>query len=152
MTDKVMVKKVAFAFLQDLRKTLLSTYTPREIENAKAYSISAFTEKIREKIKYYNNNSHIMNDKTDQLFRELQGLKDGLIENLDKMIERDGKIEVNLQKAESLSTYSKTYKARARKYRVTQRNRRICYIVILALIVLVLAFFVAVLACGGFTF
>ena len=65
MTDKTMVKKVAFAFLQDLRKTLLNTYTAREIENAKAYSISTFTEKIREKIKYYNSNSHIMNDKTD---------------------------------------------------------------------------------------
>ena len=65
MTDKVMVKKVAFAFLQDLRKTLLNIYTAREIENAKAYSISTFTENIREKIKYYNNNSHIMNDKTD---------------------------------------------------------------------------------------
>ena len=47
-------------------------------------------------MKYYNHNKHIMNDKTDELFRELQGLKDGLVENLDKLIERDGKIEVNL--------------------------------------------------------
>ena len=71
MTDKTMVKKVAFAFLADLRKTLLQTYSAREIENAKAYSISSFTEKIREKIKFYNSNSHIQNDKTEQLFREL---------------------------------------------------------------------------------
>lgn len=34
-----------------------------------------------------------------------------MVENLDKLIERDGKIEVILQKAESLSTYSKTYRA-----------------------------------------
>ena len=50
MTDKTLPKKVAFAFLADLRKTLLSTYSAREIENARAYSISTFTDKIREKI------------------------------------------------------------------------------------------------------
>ena len=50
MTDKAIQKKVAFAFMVDVRKTLLSTYTHRELENAKAYSLSTFTEKMREKI------------------------------------------------------------------------------------------------------
>lgn len=36
--------------MQDLRKTLISTYSPRELENAKAYSLTTFTEKIREKM------------------------------------------------------------------------------------------------------
>lgn len=53
-----------------------------------------------------------MNEKSDELIRELHGLKDAMVENLDRLIERDGKIEVILQKAESLSTYSKTYRAR----------------------------------------
>lgn len=47
--------------------------------------------------------------------RELNGLKDSMVENLDRLIERDGKIEVILQKAESLSTYSKTYRANVSK-------------------------------------
>jgi hypothetical protein len=42
MTDKVMQKKIAFAFMQDVRKTLLSSYSPRELENAKAYGLSTF--------------------------------------------------------------------------------------------------------------
>jgi hypothetical protein len=37
MSDKKVNKKVPFAFMQDLRKTLLNTYSAREIENAKAY-------------------------------------------------------------------------------------------------------------------
>lgn len=63
---------------------------------------------------FYNNNPIIANEKTDELFKELSGLKDSMVENLDKMIERDGKIEVILQKAESLSTYSSTYRQRVR--------------------------------------
>jgi hypothetical protein len=53
-----------------------------------------------------------VSDKTDELVKELHGLKDAMVENLDKLIIRDGKIEVILQKAESLSTYSKTYRVR----------------------------------------
>ena len=37
MSDKQIQKKIAFAFMQDLRKTLLNTYNPREIDNARAY-------------------------------------------------------------------------------------------------------------------
>ena len=50
MSDKTLLKKVAFAFMHDLKKTLCGTYTARELENAKAYSLQTFTEKIREKM------------------------------------------------------------------------------------------------------
>ncbi len=55
-----------------------------------------------------------LNDKTQILVEELKGLKDQMVENLDKIIERDGKIEVIMQKAESLSSFSKTYKSNVR--------------------------------------
>jgi hypothetical protein len=50
MTDKAIQKKIAFAFMQDVRKTVLNNYTARELENAKAYSLTTFTEKLREKM------------------------------------------------------------------------------------------------------
>jgi hypothetical protein len=40
--------------MQDIRKTLLNSYTPRELENAKAYSLTTFIEKLREKMVRYN--------------------------------------------------------------------------------------------------
>ena len=36
----------------------------------------------------------LINDKTEELVKELHGLKDAMVENLDKLIQRDGKIEV----------------------------------------------------------
>jgi hypothetical protein len=47
-----------------------------------------------------------------------------MVENLDKLIERDGKIEVILQKAESLSTYSKTYRANVRKIKSMGKGKK----------------------------
>eukprot|EP00347_Sterkiella_histriomuscorum_P014256 403361576 len=152
MTDKAIQKKIAFAFMQDVRKTLISSYSPRELENAKAYGLSTFTDKIREKMTYYNDNPITINDKTDELMRELNGLKDSMVENIDRLIERDGKIEVILQKAESLSTYSKTYRANARRAKNKMRNRRIFYVCMLIIILGLVGFFIAVIACGGFSF
>ena len=50
MTNKTIQHKIAFAFLGDVRKQLLNTYTPRELENAKAYSLATFVDKLREKM------------------------------------------------------------------------------------------------------
>ena len=57
--------------------------------------------------------------------KQLNGLKDAMIENLEGLIERDGKIEVILQKAESLSSYSKTYRSRVRLalYKYLNKNK-----------------------------
>lgn len=49
---------------------------------------------------------------------ELNALKDVMVENLDNLIQRQEKIEVIQQKSESLQSYSKTYKERARKVKV----------------------------------
>ncbi len=36
--------------MADVRKSVMATYTPRELENAKAYQLSTFIEKLREKM------------------------------------------------------------------------------------------------------
>ena len=50
MTDKTFERKLTFAFLQDLKQTLLNTYTSRDLQNAGANSLNTFNEQIREKI------------------------------------------------------------------------------------------------------
>ena len=60
MSDKAMQKQIVFAFMLDLKKTLTTTYTARELENAKAYSLATFPEKIREKMVSANSNLRIL--------------------------------------------------------------------------------------------
>ena len=67
----------------------------------------------------------IANDKTDELLKDLHGLKDVMVENLDKLLQRDGKIEIIASKAEQLSTSSNTYRKNARRVKNQMRNRRI---------------------------
>jgi hypothetical protein len=41
----------------------------------------------------------MVSSKTEELFKELSVLKDAMVENLDKLIERDGKIEVIIRRS-----------------------------------------------------
>ena len=50
MTDKAYKRKQAFAFLGDVKKSLLKRYNHMELNNAGAHSINTFAETIREKI------------------------------------------------------------------------------------------------------
>jgi len=79
----------------------------------------------------------LANDKTEALLRDLNGLKDVMVENLSKLLERDGKIEIIASKAEQLSTTSSTYRKNANKARIKMRNRKIFLIAISVLIVAV---------------
>ena len=56
-------------------------------------------------------------DQTDLLNDELRGLRDSMMENLDKTIERGTKIEVSKMKADSLVATSVSYSRRAREVR-----------------------------------
>ena len=50
MTDKLYKRKQAFAFLGDVKKSLLNRYSTRELERATAHSLNTFGETIHEKI------------------------------------------------------------------------------------------------------
>ena len=77
----------------------------------------------------------MQSDKTDELLKDLNGLKDVMVENLDKLLQRDGKIEIIASKAEQLSTSSSTYRKNARKAKLKMRNRRI-FMALMGLLIL----------------
>ena len=76
-------------------------------------------------------------DKTDLLYGELSSLKDSMMENLSTSIERQGKIQVSMERSDSLVSSSKTYKRVARKVELEQRKRKMMLILIAYFVVLV---------------
>ena len=76
-------------------------------------------------------------DKTDLLYGELSSLKDSMMENLSTSIERQGKIQVSMERSDSLVSSSKTYKRVARKVELEQRKRKMMLILIAYVVVLV---------------
>ena len=71
-----------------------------------------------------------------------------MVENLDKLLQRDGKIEIIASKAEQLSTSSMTYRKNARRVKNQMRNRRIYLTIGIIVALLLLGYFIAAMICG----
>ena len=63
---------------------------------------------------FFDSNEVAYTDQSETLLNELSGLRDQMMENLDKVIERDSKITVSKQRASSLVEQSRTYGQRTR--------------------------------------
>ena len=75
----------------------------------------------------YNDNPELAQDKSDLLLQNMLDLKDSMIENIDNLIQRDGKIEIIAEKAKSLSLVSNSYKQRSKKLKEQERRKRYMY-------------------------
>ena len=57
MADKNVLPKLAFTFLEDVRRTFEQTYSKHDIESARGYSLKSFgLEYLRPKLLAYNEN------------------------------------------------------------------------------------------------
>ena len=149
MANEETDRKVAYAFLEDLKKTFYDTFNITEIQNARSYELN-FSEQIKKKIAFFNEKGIGFDSKSKDVLRDLEGVKNILVENMEKIIDRDLKIEVWLSKAKEINQYSMTYKKRAKNYNKMQRNRKIWYIISGILILAIIIFVVILISCGGF--
>ena len=76
-------------------------------------------------------------------------LKENMVENIENLIQRDGKIEIIAEKAMQLSSVSNSYKSRSRKLKEQERRKRYCYLIVVILLVLVSAGAVVYALFGG---
>lgn len=150
MADGNTERKVAYAFLADLEKTFYNTFNMMEIQNARSYELE-FAETIRKKMEFFNEKGIGFDNKSEDVLKNLHDVKNVMVENMEKLLQRDFKIEVCLAKAREINSYSVTYKKRARGYNRMQRNRKIWYALGGILLLAVIIFVIVLISCGGFS-
>ena len=107
MADKDVTKKLAFSFLQDIRTSFLDKHSSHDIEVAGGFSLKSFGNVyMKPKMNFYNENPDCSNDKADELLKKMLDLKEDMVENIESLIQRDGKIDVIAEKAHRLSVVS----------------------------------------------
>lgn len=97
----------------------------------------------------YNENPTMVKDKADVVLENMINLKEDMVENIENLIQRDGKIEIIAEKALQLSTVSNSYKQRSKKLKEQERRKRLCYTVVCILILVACAGFVIFALFGG---
>jgi len=146
MTDVNFAKRRAYAFLIDIRNTFITKFG-EAWKNALALSMNAqFSRVLEAKMNYFSYDPN--SDKITAVQAEIDQLKMVTTEMIEQIIERNEKINILVEKTQTLSddTYKFKDKTKVLKWKLWWRNIK-CWICICC-ILLVVIFCVIWFACG----
>ena len=98
---------------------------------------------------HYNDNPDIEVDKTSELFNKMNDLKSDMIENIESLIQRDGKIEIIAEKALNLSVVSNSFHKKSKKLKEQERRKRFCQMAVLGGLLLIVIAWILYALFGG---
>jgi vesicle-associated membrane protein 7 len=124
--------RVCFGFLDDVETKFLQN-------GNKAKQL------LRERMQYFNDPK---NDKIAAINNQIDDVKNTMIENIDKILERGETLENLMQQTDELGETASLYRRTSNKVKWSMRKRLIILVAILIFIILVILFIIIWAACG----
>jgi len=151
MSDEKNKHRKAYSFLVDMKDHFLAQYGLEAAQLAIAFSFNEeFSKVICERMEYFNSGQTV--DSIDTLKHQIDEVKEGMIQNIEKVLERGEKVELLVDKTDRLNQQAYRFESSSRNLRRHMHWKRIRKVVILTVVVMLLTFFAATSFCGGFDF
>ncbi len=139
-------RRVTFAFLEDIMKVFREKYGGVE-QTALAFSLNdEFSPVLKAKMEFYT--SGPTSDNIAEVQARIDSVKDIMVDNIDRVLERGEKIELLVDKTDRLNQQAFKFEKTSRHlkndlYWRAVRNRCIVFVIICLII-----FFIVVMVCG----
>ncbi len=134
---------VAFSYLADLKKKFISTYDNQKIQSSYSYQLKNFSDEIKKLQDFYVKNPQ---SKLALLKNSINQTSEIMHENVEKLFQRNEKLEITLQKSNNLLGNSDVFYRNIHRIKMKQKYQRLKYIGIFILIVLVMALLIYFIA------
>ncbi|KAJ5068120.1 vesicle-associated membrane protein [Anaeramoeba ignava] len=145
MADENFERRIAFAFLQDIKGRFQSEYGTKG-QNAIYLGMNEdFAQVLQRQMKYFSSN--LESDKIGKVKNEIEDVKQIMSKNIEKVIERGDKIEILVDKTEHLRDQSFKFKRQSTKLKRHMWYKN-CKLIMMIFVVLIIYFILAG-ACGG---
>ncbi|KAJ2513683.1 hypothetical protein GGI11_004217 [Coemansia sp. RSA 2049] len=147
VADDKFGRRIPFAFLQDMAERFVAAYTDGEIVAASAMGLGSFARTIAHQMDYYSRNPAQV-DSIRQVHGEISQVKDVMVQNIERVLERGGRIDVLVDKTNSLNNAAFAFRKRstAVKRQYWWRNQKLMAAVVLSVVVFV--YLLISSACG----
>jgi len=150
MADEEFGRRVPFAFLDDIKGRFKATYGDRG-KTALAYGMNAdFSRVIQNQMDYYNNNPNA--DRINRVRGEIDEVKNVMVHNIEKVLERGERIELLVDRTETLNQTAVKFKKHSTQLKRAMWWKNVKIMIIIAVVVLVVIYFIVAMACGGLAF
>ncbi|KAJ3206838.1 Vesicle-associated membrane protein [Dinochytrium kinnereticum] len=149
LTDDTFGRRIPFAFLEDIARRFESLYSDRA-HTAIAYGLNEFSRTIASQMEYYS--SDPASDRLRQVQGEIDQVKDVMVSNIEKVLERGERIDILVDKTDNLNQASFAFKKRSTALRRELWWKNSKLLVTLGGAGLFLIYFFAAISCGFPTF
>ena len=126
---------VAFSFLADLKKKFLSTYDNQKIQSSYSYQLKNFSEEIHKLSDFYIKNPQ---SKLAMLKNNINQTSEIMHENVEKLFQRNEKLDITLQKSNNLLGSSDVFYKNIHRMKMKQKYKRLKYLAFLILVLIVI--------------
>jgi vesicle-associated membrane protein 7 len=151
MSDEQNKHRLPYAFLLNMKDLFLSKYGIDAAQKAIAFSFNEeFSTVICDRMDYFNSGGSA--DNIDALKNQIDEVKEGMVQNIEKVLERGEKIELLVDKTDRLNQQAFRFESTGRSLARHMYWRRIRNMTILAVIGVIAVFIITASACGGLDF
>lgn len=150
MSDETNKHRIPFAFLDDIKTNFLSKYGLDSALQAQAFAMNdEFKSLIAARMEYYNSDGADRTiDNIGGLKSQIDDVKDVMVQNIERVLERGEKIELLVDKTDRLNQQAFRFESSSRELRRAMYWRKIRCYVIMATIALLVIYAGSVSLCG----
>ena len=126
---------VAFSYLADLKKKFLSTYDIQKVQGSYSYQLKNFSDEIKKLSEFYIKNPQ---SKLAMLKNNINQTSEIMHENVERLFQRNEKLEITLQKSNNLLGSSDIFYKNIHRMKMKQKYKRLKYLAFFILVLIVL--------------
>ena len=139
-------RRATFDFLEEIKTSWRQSFSTVE-QTALAFSLNdAFAPVLSAKMAYYSDSPD--DDNIAMVQKRLDSVKEVMVENIDKVLERGEKIELLVDKTEALNQSAYKFEKQSRSLKNDLWCRGVRNKLIIAFVIILIVLFIVVLACG----
>ena len=141
--------RLAYEFLFKIRDKIFEEYG-KEFNQAIGFSLKKhFIEEVKQIMQNYNIKKE---DKIAVVQKNIDEVKNIMIQNIDKILERGDKIEILVTKTDELQSNAVVFNKTAKKVKMHFLCKNLRLTILVSLILLAVIMLIVILSCGGFNF
>lgn len=149
MANDTFGRRIPFAFLEDIHSRFMKAYG-RTSHTALAYSMNdEFSRVLNQQMEYYSNDPNA--DKINRMKGEISQVRNVMIENIDKVLERGDRLEVLVDKTANIQNKAFRFRKQTRQFRSAIWWRNVKLVCALIILILIVIYVVLAIVCHGVT-
>ncbi|KAG0343861.1 Vesicle-associated membrane protein, partial [Podila humilis] len=136
MADDSFGRRIPFAFLQDIKERFLSDYSRERAlsSNIVPFGMNEFSKTIAKQMEYFSTNPNA--DRIKQVQGEIEQVKDVMVHNIERILERGERIDLLVDKTDNLNQQSFIFKKRSTVLKRTMWWKNVKLMVLLIVVII----------------